>query len=70
MADIDVIKKELGLAQRAINTAINTVHEWGRASVGNVPHTVAQRDDLIATFDASLADAESAIAAAKAERNS
>ncbi len=68
MPEIDIIKAELSKAQRGINTAINAVNEWEKATVEGVAHTAGQRDALIDTFDLSIAEAEAAIAAAKAER--
>ncbi len=70
MPDIKIVIKELNLAQRGINAAINATNEWDRADVGGVVHTIEQRNALIATFDARMAAVEAAIVAAKAERNS
>ncbi len=70
MADIEIIKLELNKARKGVDLATTATREWGDAAVEGVAHTTAQRNALIATFDSNIADAETAIAAAKAERNS
>jgi hypothetical protein len=69
MADAQLIRSNLMIAQQSINEAINIVIRWQKATVQGVPHTPTQRLALISAFDVAIANVEAGIALAKSERN-